>query len=108
MPRAVKMRTTNENSETIPLLCEKRLAIFPSPAGMSLTKLSLAGNYLPVFKVFRNNILPLFCYRLILHWVLQTITTLQLSMYSGLIDVSSGLKASNPAFFRPVADQKFR
>jgi hypothetical protein len=25
---------------------KKRLAIFPSPAGMSLTKLSLAGNYL--------------------------------------------------------------
>jgi hypothetical protein len=24
--------------------CNKRLAIFPSPAGMSLTKLSLAGN----------------------------------------------------------------
>jgi DNA polymerase I-like protein with 3'-5' exonuclease and polymerase domains len=24
--------------------CKKRLAIFPSPAGMSLTKLSLAGN----------------------------------------------------------------
>ncbi len=26
--------------------CKKRLAIFPSPAGMSLTKLSLAGNNL--------------------------------------------------------------
>ncbi len=25
--------------------CKKRLAVFPSPAGMSLTKLSLAGNY---------------------------------------------------------------
>ncbi len=25
--------------------CRKGLAIFPSPAGMSLTKLSLAGNY---------------------------------------------------------------
>jgi hypothetical protein len=25
--------------------CKRRLAIFPSPAGMSLTKLSLAGNY---------------------------------------------------------------
>jgi hypothetical protein len=24
--------------------CKKRLAVFPSPAGMSLTKLSLAGN----------------------------------------------------------------
>jgi hypothetical protein len=24
--------------------CKKRLAIFPSPAGMSITKLSLAGN----------------------------------------------------------------
>ncbi len=27
--------------------CQKRLAIFPSPAGMSLTTLSLAGNDLP-------------------------------------------------------------
>jgi hypothetical protein len=26
------------------LHCKKRLTIFPSPAGMSLTKLSLAGN----------------------------------------------------------------
>jgi hypothetical protein len=26
------------------LRCKKRLAIFPSPAGMSLTKLSLGGN----------------------------------------------------------------
>jgi hypothetical protein len=26
--------------------CKKRLAIFPSPAGMSLTKISLAGNNL--------------------------------------------------------------
>jgi hypothetical protein len=28
------------------LHCEKKLTIFPSPAGMSLTKLSLAGNSL--------------------------------------------------------------
>ncbi len=28
------------------LHCKKRLAVFPSPAGMSLTKLSLAGNNL--------------------------------------------------------------
>ncbi len=28
------------------LHCKKRLAIFPSPAGMSLTKISLAGNNL--------------------------------------------------------------
>jgi len=26
------------------LYCKKRLAVFPSPAGMSITKLSLAGN----------------------------------------------------------------
>ncbi len=26
--------------------CKKRLAVFPSPAGMSLTELSLAGNNL--------------------------------------------------------------
>jgi hypothetical protein len=30
----------------IGLHCKKRLAVFPSPAGMSLTKLSLAGNNL--------------------------------------------------------------
>jgi hypothetical protein len=28
------------------LHCKKRLAVFPSPAGISLTKLSLAGNKL--------------------------------------------------------------
>jgi hypothetical protein len=28
----------------VPLQCKKRLMIFPSPAGMSPTKLSLAGN----------------------------------------------------------------
>jgi hypothetical protein len=28
--------------------CKKRFAIFPSPAGMSLTKLSLAGNNLNI------------------------------------------------------------
>jgi hypothetical protein len=27
------------------LHCKKRLSIFPSPAEMSLTKLSMAGNY---------------------------------------------------------------
>jgi len=30
-----------------PCTVKKSLAIFPSPAGMSLTKLSLAGNILP-------------------------------------------------------------
>jgi len=30
------------------LYCKKGLALFPSPAGMSLTKLSLAGNNLPI------------------------------------------------------------
>ncbi len=30
--------------------CEKRLATFPSPAGMSLTKLSLAGNNQIIFR----------------------------------------------------------
>jgi hypothetical protein len=42
------------NEEITPLLlntggnthCKKKLAIYPSPAGMSLTKLSLAGNSL--------------------------------------------------------------
>jgi hypothetical protein len=29
-----------------PIHCKKRLAIFPSPGGMSLTKLSLAGENL--------------------------------------------------------------
>ncbi len=28
----------------VTLHCKKRLVVFPSPAGMSLTKLSLAGN----------------------------------------------------------------
>jgi hypothetical protein len=28
----------------LPLHCKKRSAVFPSPAGMSLTKVSLAGN----------------------------------------------------------------
>ncbi len=28
-----------------PVHCKKRLEVFPSPAGMSLTKLSLAGKY---------------------------------------------------------------
>ncbi len=30
------------------LHCKKRLVIFPSPAGMSLTKFSLAGNNLNI------------------------------------------------------------
>jgi len=33
------------------LHCKKGLVIFPSPAGMSLTKLSLAGNNLPIVPV---------------------------------------------------------
>ncbi len=32
--------------------CKKRLAIFPSPAGMSLTKLSMVGNNRPGSKLF--------------------------------------------------------
>jgi hypothetical protein len=32
--------------DTKDIHCKKRLAVFPSPAGMSLTKLSLAGNNL--------------------------------------------------------------
>ena len=35
----------SKNKMCAALHCNKRLAIFPSPAGMSLTKLSLAGNY---------------------------------------------------------------
>ena len=34
--------------------CKKRLAIFPSPAGMSLTKLSLAGKSLTFFFAVRS------------------------------------------------------
>ncbi len=34
------------------LHCKKRLAIFPSPAGMSLTKLSLGGNNDVIYKLF--------------------------------------------------------
>ncbi len=33
------------------LHCKKRLAIFPSPSGMSLTKLSLAGNNLVISRL---------------------------------------------------------
>ncbi len=36
------------------LHCKKRLAIFPSPAGISLTKLSLAGNNIPGQGKFGN------------------------------------------------------
>jgi hypothetical protein len=32
----------------VKLHSKKMLAVFPSPAGMSLTKLSLAGNYLDI------------------------------------------------------------
>ncbi len=39
-------RTTISNSNT--QHCKKRLAIFPCPAGMSLTKLSLDGNNLNI------------------------------------------------------------
>ena len=35
-----------------PVHCKKRLASFPSPAGMSLTKLSLAGNNDVIYKLF--------------------------------------------------------
>jgi hypothetical protein len=37
-------RSLGESYLSIAVHCKKRLAIFPSPAGMSLTKLSLAGN----------------------------------------------------------------
>jgi hypothetical protein len=41
----------------IPVHCKKRLAIFPSPAGMSLTKLSLAtGNNLTSRESFVSDI----------------------------------------------------
>jgi hypothetical protein len=32
--------------------CKKGFPIFPSPAGMSLTKLSLDGNYDVIYKLF--------------------------------------------------------
>ncbi len=34
------------------LHCKKGFPIFPSPAGMSLTKLSLDGNYDVIYKLF--------------------------------------------------------
>ncbi len=43
-------RLMKSNFQTKILHCKKRLAVFPSPAGMSLTKLSLARN---------NRIIPL-------------------------------------------------
>jgi hypothetical protein len=36
------------SGSTPALHCKKRLSIFPSTAGMSLTKLSLAGKYLTI------------------------------------------------------------
>jgi hypothetical protein len=36
----------NGLDEEMRIHCKKRLTIFPSPVGMSLTKLSLAGNIL--------------------------------------------------------------
>ncbi len=36
----------------IPLHCKKNFSIFPSPAGMPLTKLSLGGNYDVIYKLF--------------------------------------------------------
>ncbi len=39
-----------QSMETI-IHCKKRLSIFPSPAWMSLTKLSLAGNNIKVHKI---------------------------------------------------------
>jgi hypothetical protein len=43
---ALKMKMLKCNAMRRFLHCENRLTIFPSPAGMSLTKLSLAGNTL--------------------------------------------------------------
>ncbi len=40
------LRSWNQKAHGKRVHCKKRLAIFPSPAGMSLTKLSLAGNIL--------------------------------------------------------------
>ncbi len=39
-------RLLNKWADSFRLHCKKRLVVFPSPAGMSLTKLSLAGNNL--------------------------------------------------------------
>jgi hypothetical protein len=36
--------TGQADSTVVKIHCKKRLAIFPSPAGMSLTRLSLARN----------------------------------------------------------------
>jgi hypothetical protein len=40
----VNMRDWTMDTEQESLHCKKRLAVLPPPAGMSLTKLSLAGN----------------------------------------------------------------
>jgi hypothetical protein len=37
------VRKTQKSGQTVH--CKKRLSFFPPPAGMSFTKLSLAGNY---------------------------------------------------------------
>ncbi len=51
-------RTPARQSKHI-LHCKKRLAVFPSPAGVSLTKLSLAGNNLNLFKFISLNLIYL-------------------------------------------------
>ncbi len=50
-------RTPARQSKHI-LHCKKRLAVYPSPAGMSLTKLSLAGNNIIYFIKFIYLIIP--------------------------------------------------
>ena len=44
------LRSVSESAQAVH--CKKMLMIFPSPAGMSLTKLSLGGNYDVIYKLF--------------------------------------------------------
>ncbi len=43
-----RQQKASASSYIISLHCKKRFAVFPSPAGMSLEKLSLADNYLTI------------------------------------------------------------
>ncbi len=46
--KAVRLFLERRESNSGDIAVKKRLAVFPSPAGMSLTKLSLAGNNLMI------------------------------------------------------------
>jgi len=77
------------------LHCKKRLAVFPSPAGMSLTKLSLAGNNLIIpGQFFENRQL----YPNVFIWRPRIETKMVFSVFTQLSDKS----LNNDHFLRKV------